>query len=587
MIKKAKSSAKIFESDPTKIRNAVLHTMNRISSIVGSTLGPSGRVVLIEPDYDALGNKITKDGVTVFRSLGANDAFSHLLIETARDAAQRTASEAGDGTTTATILAAALMNNLYEYCDKNPKISPQKITRDIGKVVRTDLVNYIQERAIKITPENQDLVRLVAKVSANGDDDMADAVIKAFETIGYSESAHVTIREQTGAYGYDVSLIEGFPITIGLEESMGKFFNTFVNDQANQRCYLENPLFLLYDGVVNDLVTFDAILADIGQKYIEAKIEQKNIVIFAHGFSDIVISTLAYNFANPQTINVVPMVTPKAGFINAQSHLVADLSAFTGAKVFGIKDKIAEATMEDMGKGVEYFEAYRFRTSIVGNPDDLNIEVRVDQLKNQRKAPESIAEGMWLDERIGKLTSGIVKLTISGGSNGELKEAHDRCEDAICASRNAIAKGCLPGGCRITIDMALEILKGDYPEHVQDVLFPTLMTPIQRLLENAGYNGDEIQQITDHLIDNPEDVYDVENGVMGKSEELGIFDSVGAVEESLKNAVSIASVLGTLGGIVVFPRDNQFDREEGAQDSEFKRVIDSPHSYANESTDRI
>jgi chaperonin GroEL (HSP60 family) len=359
-----------------------------------------------------------------------------------------------------------------------------------------------------------------------------------------------------------------------------------VNDQANQRCYLENPLFIIYDGVLNDFSTVEALVGEIGRQWQNAEAEKKNVVIFANGFSDSVINILAYNFPNPNTINVVPMVTPKAGFINAQTHILHDLSAFTGAKVFGLKDKISEAKIIDLGQGMEYFEAYRFRSTIVGSPEELNVQVRVEALKNQRKAPESVAEGMWLDERIGKLTNGIVKLTIFGGSNGELKEAHDRCEDAICAARNAIANGVLEGGCRVTIDLAMEILRTDYPDHVKDVLFPALMAPIQKLLENAGYSDEEIDDKIKALIDNPSMVYDVEKQEFGNAEELGLFDSVGAVEESLKNAVSIATVMGCLGGMVVYPRDSQMEREEAGQDAEFRRIAENPEGFTNEANSR-
>jgi chaperonin GroEL len=296
---------------------------------------------------------------------------------------------------------------------------------------------------------------MVAKVSANGDEDMAEAVIKAFELIGYGDASHVTIKEVSGPYGYEVSQIEGFPVPIGYEESIGKFHTAFINDQSNQRCHLESPLFLLFDGQIVDLMTISEILERTAQAYVNGQSEYKNLVIFAHGFSDAVLTQLAFNFANPSTINVVPMVTPLAGFTNSQLHFLNDLAAFTGARVFGMKDSVAQATLKDLGAGMAYFEAYRFRSTIVGDPDPTNIEVRADQLKTQLKSSESQAERRWLEERLGKLTSGIAKLTIYGGSNGELKEAHDRCEDAVCAVRSAISKGVLPGGGRTLLDLSL------------------------------------------------------------------------------------------------------------------------------------
>lgn len=588
MIRKVKSSPKMFISDSKALEQVVVRTLSKVSEIVGSTYGPGGKNCLIESDYPGIPNKNTKDGVTVFKALGSSNSYEHLIIEQARDAAQRTASEAGDGTTTATILAAAMVQYVYEFCKDNPKYSPQKAARELSKIVRENLVPVIRERAIKIDTNNQHLLKMVAKISANGDEDMASAVIKAFELVGYGESSHVTIKEVSGPYGYDVGLIEGFPIPIGYEESIGKFHTAFINDQANQRCVLEKPLFLLFDGQINDLVSFSSLFEALGKAYVEeGRSEFKNIVIFAHGYSDQVLTQLAFNFSNPNTMNIVPVVTPMAQFINSQLQFLMDISAFTGAKVFGLKDRVADATIQDLGSNMEIFEAYRFRSTIVGNPDEVNIEVRADQLKKQKENAESQAEKIWLEERLGKITNGIAKLTIYGGSNGELKEAHDRCEDAVCAVRSAISKGALPGGCRVLVDLAVMLGESSMDnEVVREIIIPSLFVPINRLLENAGYTSEECIEIVSTLIENPDHVYDVENQVFGLPEELGVFDSAPAVEEALKNAASIATVMGTIGGIVAFPRDDAFEKEEARQEAAFQRAVEHPEDFVNEADQR-
>lgn len=491
-------------------------------------------------------------------------------------------------TTSSTILSAAMVENLYDFCNKNPRFSPQKVARDMSKTVRNVLVPMIQSMAIKIDESNLDLLRMVAKISANGDDDMADAVMKAFELLGYGENSHVTIKEVGGPYGYEVGMIEGFPIPIGYEESIGKFHNAFVNDPGNQRIALEDPKFLLFDGMLNDLLTIQNITEIVSQEYNQGKVEYKNLVIFAHGYSDTVLNNLSFNFIDGNTINVVPMVTPRAGFINAQTHFLNDLAAFTGAKVFGLKDSVASANLSDLGSGMKMFEGYRFRSTIVGEPDSLNIEVRAEELSNQKNVAESKEEKLWLEERMGKLTSGIAKLTIYGGSNGELKEAHDRCEDAVCAVRAAIGKGALPGGCRALINLFLEIYSNEsIPNHVKEVLAPSLIAPFGRLLDNAGIPQEEAEAILDRLIDDKDLVYDVENQKFGKWTEMGVFDALPAVEEALKNAASIASVMGTIGGMVAYPRDNEFERQEAAADAEFQRMVENPSSFTNEAENRI
>lgn len=582
-IRKAKTSPKIFESDSNKLKKIALRTMDRISDIVGSTFGPGGKNTLIESDYPGLPNKNTKDGVTVFRSLGSYDPYEHLVIEQARDAAQRTATEAGDGTTSSTIISAALIRRLFEFCESNRKYSPQKAARLVNKTVRDTIAPAIRKRSIAVTEDNKGVLEKVAKVSANGDEDMAKAVIEAFDAVGYGENSHVTIKELSGPGGYSVELIDGFPIPIGYEESIGKFHPAFINDQANQRCLLEKPLFLLFDGKITNIMTLAPVLERVGQKFMDSNQDTSfmNVVIFAHGFSEDVLNHAAFNFNSPHTINFVPVVTPMNLLINSQTHFLHDLAAFTGAKVFGMDDHLGNADIEHMGRGMEVFECYRFRSTVVGDSDSVNIEVRADEIRKQMENAESVADKRILEERLGKLTNGIAKLTIRAGSSGELKEAHDRCEDAVCSVRCAISDGVLPGGCRVLLDMSINLMSSEDPV-LKEVIAPALMEPIIRLLENAGYQGDEIGEIISKLQQNPDLVYDVENQVFGTADETGVFDATKAVTESVLNAASIASVMGSLGGIVAYPRDNAFELSEAKADSEFERSVTRADEYVNE-----
>lgn len=585
--RKAKTAPKIYEIDQEVLRKMVLRTMHRVSEAVGRTLGPGGKNILIESDYPGMPNKNTKDGVTVFKSLGAIDPYEHLITEQARDVAQRTATEAGDGTTTATLLSYAIIQHLFDFCERNPKYSPQKAARRIQKVTESVLLPYIASRSIKIGEENKEMLKMVATISANGDSDMADAVIQAFEEIGYGDASHVTIRELSGKKAYKVERIDGFPVPMGYEESIGKLHVAFINDTANQRCYLEKPLFLLYDGNINDLVTINPLLAGVGQKFMDGGSDFKNIVIFSHGFSENVLTALAYNFADPNTINVMPMITPMSQFVNSQTHFLYDLAAFTGAKVFGLKNQLNKATIEDLGRDMESFEASRFRSTVVGDPDPVNVEVRAEDLKTMKNSAESEAEKIWLEERIGKITNGIAKLTIYGGSNGELKEAHDRCEDAVCAVRSAIGHGAVPGGCRIAIDMAMKLATElETGDPARDVLVPALMSLPNKLLDNAGHHPDEIEKVITKLVHEEDVVYDVENEKFGKAEDLGLFDATKAVSESLSNAVSISCILGTMGGIVCHPRDDSFERAEARADSEYMKAVENPNQFTNEANER-
>jgi len=584
-IRKVKTPAKMFTSNLKLLETIIIQTMDEISNIVGSSLGPGGRNVIIESDLPDIPNKNTKDGVTIFRALGSENAYKHLIIEQTRDAAVKTVSNAGDGTTTATIIAAALIKNLFDFCNKNRKYSPQKVTRIIQKILDNQLIPLIQKSSITINDKNKSLLKKVANISTNGDSDMAEAVISAFDTVGYGASSHVTIQELSGPSSYEVELIEGFPISKGYEESIGKFHAAFINDRAHQRCTLEKPLFLLFDGKINDMVQIHTVLSRIGESWIEGNSEFKNVVIVAHKFSDQVLTQLSFNFNNPQTIDVVPLTTPILPIANSELEFLRDLSAFTGAKIFDMNNPLSEALQDDFGHNMEKIEISRFRTTIVGDPESLNLENRVGELEVQKTQSESKIETILLEERMGKLTNGIAKLKIFGASNGELKEKADRAEDAVCAVRAAISHGCVPGGCRVLINLALSLQENQDPI-CDDILIPSLFAPFYRLLDNAGYNENEIQEILVKMIEKPEITYDVENAVFGDPKKLGILDATLAVEQALKNAVSISSVMGTLGGIIASPRDGQLEREWAKDELAMKQAMDNPTAFKNEANER-
>lgn len=587
MARKVKTQTKIFTSDLNYLERKIVQTMDKISGIVGASLGPNGRNILIESELPEIPNKNTKDGVSIFRALGANDPYEHLIIEQTRDAAIRTVNEAGDGTTTATVISAALIKNLFNFCSENRKYSPQRVTRIINKLVKETIIPNINQSSIKIKNiKDRHFLEKVATVSVNGDTDMSKAVMEAFELTGFSSASHVTIQELSGPSGaYEVKLIEGFPINKGYEESIGKFHAAFINDQSNQRCLLEKPLFILFDGNITDVLQIGDILQSIGERYVSGEMDFKNVVIMAHNFSDSVLTWLAFNFPNPNTINVVPLVTPLDGIANAQLHFLMDVSAFTGAKIFDMHNPLSEATPEDFGQNVEKIEIYRFRTTIVGEPDELNIESRADEIRKQIAQSESKLEKIILEERVGKLTNGIAQLRIYGSSNGELKEKADRAEDAVCAVRAAINHGCLPGGCRALINQVVELNSNQDPI-IQKIVIPSLMAPFFKLLDNAGYNDEEVQEILVKLFKDKDLVFNVETAEFGKAKEIGVFDATLAVTQALTNACSIASVMGTLGGIVCTPRDTDLERQEFLDAQNFEKTLENAESFKNEANQR-
>ena len=594
---KVKSASKEILVKGKDLNKIILDTMSTISKIVGATLGPGGQPVLIERFEHDLPVIITKDGVTVFRSLGFKDPAKQCVMEAARDASIRTASEAGDGTTTATVLAEAIVRTTHEFCKNNPRISPQKVVRKLEEVFRTHIEPMILDSAIKAdlsTEEGKKLLHAVARVSANGDTALADAVIECFEVCG--DEGNVTISESSGPSHYEVERVDGYPLPVGYEESCGKFYPKFINDVGTQRCVLENPVFIPYHGRLNDTQKIVPLLAKILDEH-DARKMSNNIVVVATGFSENVLADFAFNFGREGSANIFPLIVPPSPMLNGQLQYLEDICAITNSALFDPisrpLDKVED--LEDLGNvtfnddgewecsGVKSIEIGRFRGTIIGHGDEDVLMARVDELKQIASNAESELDSRLLKERIAKISGGIARLKVIGSSNGELKEKRDRADDAVCAVRGAIKHGCLYGG-----GWALLKLAGSLPSDedciVKTVLGESLLSPVVRLYENCGIIDQEeialtLEPVKLGISHNIPVVYDCLNAKHVDPVEFGILDSVPAVLESIRNSISIASLLGTLGGTVVFGRDQELERTESRETQKFLRD-------SNEANDR-
>ena len=218
--RKTKSASKTILCKGPKLEDVVQKTLQTIASIVGGTLGPGGRQVLLERQEFDLPPLITKDGVTVCRSLGFTSPVQQCILESVRDASIATSNTAGDGTTTTCILAESTVRYTKEFCLKNPKVSPQKVVRTLQKCFKTEIEPLIKKLAVMAdlsTPEGRQILKDVATVSANGDKELADAVMDCFDLVG--DDGNVTLAELSGPSGYEVERVEGYPITTGYEDS--------------------------------------------------------------------------------------------------------------------------------------------------------------------------------------------------------------------------------------------------------------------------------------------------------------------------------------------------------------------------------
>ena len=584
---KAKSVSKEILSRGPALRALILKTMKTVSEVVGSTLGPGGMSVVIERQEERLPPMITKDGVTVFRNLGFDDSAAHVLMEAARDASVRTAAEAGDGTTTATILAEALVRKTMEFCDKNPKVSPQRVVRTLEKGFRKVIEPWIRDRVLKAdlgTPGGRARLHAVAKVSANGDVPLADAVLQCFDLTG--DEGNVTIVEASGPSGYEVERIEGYPVFKGYEECCGKFYQQFINDPGRQMVTLDRPTYILYHGRLNDIYAALPIFDKINEAAQAGQLTP-NVVLVATGFSEVVLAHLATNFRHPGTINVYPLAAPLSAMATGQYDFLLDLAALTGGRIFDpLNQPLDNAELAQLGQ-TSSFEAGRFRSTVLGYKEELLVMERVDELKKQLSGDISELDRSLIQERIGKISGGIAKLKVVGSSSGEVREKRDRAEDAICAVRGALKHGCLPAGGWALLHLSEMLAGGESLEDriLSEVLGQAFVEPVRRLFTNAGYHEEELETIFMQIAppttasvdyDGPIGhegiiVFDVLEGDFVDCLSRGLLDSAPAVIEAIRNSISIAALLGTCGGTVVFKRDLSVERQEARDTAEFLR----------------
>ena len=592
---KVKSAAKLSFPKGPGLKKAVLEAMKHCSDMVGGTLGPGGHTVLIErPEY-GLPPFPTKDGVTVFRALGFDDPVAHCIMEAARDASVRTANEAGDGTTTATILAEAVVRRVFEYCEANPSVSPQQVVREIQHLHKTVLAPELERLAVPAaldTDEGHRLLRAVALVSANGDEALADSVMRCYDICG--DDGNVTIVEASGPHGYEEERVDGFPIPMGYEESCGRFGPAFVNRPETQQVLVERPVFVLYFGRLNDVQTIMPLMQKLQEAMEGEYLNTPNVVVVATGFSEQVQAAFAQNWAAPASLNIFPLAVPPSPQHNGQRNFLDDLAAYVGAAVFDPVTKpldtadafheLGNIALDDEDNrwktlGVRSFEVSRYRSTVLGYCQEDILLARADVVRAQAEQAGSELDAILTRERLAKLTGGIARLKVIGSSNGELKERRDRAEDAICAVRGAIKHGCLPAG-GWALASLVHKLQDAGTDVTERILIPALLEPVERLVRNIGMTDDGVQThratLLGYAAAGTPRVFDAQGLLWVNAHEAGLMDSVPAVRDALKNALSIATVLGTLGGVVVFPRDRTHERSEAKAAAEFDRFASNP-----------
>jgi len=563
-----KSKAKEIIADKNKLDSIVTDTLSQMATIVGATLGPGGRCVLIE--RDDLPPLVTKDGVTVAKSLGVNKAECNVVIEAAKEICLNTAREAGDGTTTAIVLADALNRYGREFLRSNPKYNPQRMVSELKEVYETVILIYLKDNAIPVK-DKQQLIN-VATISANGDSQAAEIVVDAVMAAG--DDGHVLIQEGQG----DIMRFEtlgGYIVTSGLKD-IGQIGPAFINDKGNQQVKMDKGLVFLWDGSMHDL----KVPALIQQELEGTELYGKPIIVFAHDFSDLVLERFAKTAKGG--ITVVPVKTSRSGMPNSQSSFLQDMAAYVNGYVYdvGTIDRV-EKDEEDMIFGnFDNAKVNMYETFISAVPDVNKVDVRVSELKAMSEAAFSEIDRMHIRAAIAKLTGGISTIYVGGSSELEVREKKARVEDAVEAVRSAISEGVIPGGCIMHLKFAQLLNDHLTSKPSTIILINALIEPIKLLLNNCGEDWIFILSNLEQTLKTsgssiPLTVFDANKHEFVNALEAGIIEPAKVCRVSLGNAISVASLLITLGGIVVVPRDGALENQLEMSKTAFKEMMNT------------
>jgi len=516
-------------------RDKLINGIKTISSAVKSTLGPSGQTVLIESPQHTHGITVTKDGVTVAKSVSLIDPVENLAVNMMKEAADRTASSAGDGTTTAIVLTEALVLEGMKVIDDTNKT---EVLRDMVKITE-EVVKELKSKSKKVTKKN---LKDVATISANNDPELGKIIADVYKDVG--ENGIVTVdKSQTSETYYES--------TRGIKVDRGYSSPMFINDQKKDECILEDTYVLVSDAEIGNILNIEKILKPIIQ-------ENKKLLIIAPCSSN-VLNTLAANVVK-SNLKVCVVQPPNFGY--KQHELMHDIAISVGATYFSEKtgDDLSIMTMDDLGHASKIISGDK-STIIIKDEDSHidGIDERVEQLWEQHKNTNVKHEKEFILSRIASLTGGIGVIYAGGKTDLEQKELYDRIDDAVCAVRSALEEGIVTGGGLSLWEISNDMFDWDdiYSSDAVKIMEKALKEPLKQIIRNAGGNVDDIvkQMLYGNDYKNDYDYgYNAKTGDFGDMYKMGVIDPLKVTKNALQNAVSVAVTILSTNAIITMAR---------------------------------
>ncbi|WP_303071039.1 chaperonin GroEL [Bacteroides nordii] len=524
-------------------RDQLKKGVDALANAVKVTLGPKGRNVIIEKKFGA--PHITKDGVTVAKEIELADAYQNTGAQLVKEVASKTGDDAGDGTTTATVLAQAIVAEGLKNVTAGA--SPMDIKRGIDKAV-AKVVESIKDQA-ETVGDNYDKIEQVATVSANNDPVIGKLIADAMRKV--SKDGVITIEE---AKGTDTTI----GVVEGMQFDRGYLSAYFVTNTEKMECEMEKPYILIYDKKISNLKDFLPILEPAVQT-------GRPLLVIAEDVDSEALTTLVVNRLRSQ-LKICAVKAP--GFGDRRKEMLEDIAILTGGVVISEEKglKLEQATLEMLGTADKVTVSKDNTTIVNGAGVKENIKERCDQIKAQIAVTKSDYDREKLQERLAKLSGGVAVLYVGAASEVEMKEKKDRVDDALRATRAAIEEGIIPGGgvAYIRAIDVLEGMKGDNADETTgvEIIKRAIEEPLRQIVANAGKEGAVVvQKVREGKGDFG---YNARMDVYENLHAAGVVDPAKVARVALENAASIAGMFLTTECVIVEKKEDKPEMPMGA-----------------------
>ena len=526
----------IFSDDA---RKKILDGVNKLADVVAVTMGPTGRNVILNKSYG--GPTVTKDGVSVSKEVELEDPFENMGAKLVNEVASKTSDLAGDGTTTATVLARAIFKEGLRNIAAGS--NPTALRRGIDKAVDA-AVGQLHDMAKAVTTKQE--IANVGSISANNDMTIGTLLAEAMEAVG--NDGVITVEEgKTAETAYEV--VEG------MQFDKGYISPYFINDTTKMNCTIDNALILLHEKKISNIRELIPLLEKVSM-------QSKPLLIIAEDIDNEAMTMLVVN----KLRGVLDVCAVKApGFGDRRKAMLQDIAILTGGVVISedLGIKLENVTVEQLGKAQQITVDKDTCVIVKGGGKKEDIKGRIDLLKKQIETTESDYDREKYQERLAKLSGGVAVIQVGAHTEAEMKQKKARIEDALHATRAAAQEGILPGGgvallrCKDAVDKVREKVKGDEKIGV-DIVSKILAKPMIQIAENCGLDG---SVIADEVLQKPTNTgYDAHAGKYVDMFKAGIIDPLKVVRTALTNAASIAGLMLTTETLVTdYKKDEEND----------------------------